>query len=141
MLVCNNCATRRPPAAPIFAHRAAFVTSDRQVLAQSLSEFASGNTDADTSTGIIGRRAPKLAFLFTGQGAQHVGMGKALYDEACPSFRAWIDRCAKLLEPHIERPLLDVLWTGEANCIKRPIRNLPCSQSNIHWQRFSRNGA
>ena len=40
-------------------------------------------------------------------------MGKALY-EACPSFRAWIDHCAELLEPHLERPLLEILWTGEA---------------------------
>ena len=107
--LCYSAATGRSH----LSHRAAFVTSNRQVLVQSLSEFASGNTDADTSTGIIGRRSPKLAFLFTGQGAQHVGMGKAIY-EACPSFRAWIDHCAELLEPHLERPLLDVLWTGEA---------------------------
>ena len=25
----------------------------------------------------------------------------------------WIDSCAELLEPHLECPLLDVLWTGE----------------------------
>ena len=79
--LCYSAATGRSH----LAHRAAFVSSNRQVLAQSLSEFASGNTDADTSTGIIGRRAPKLAFLFTGQGAQHVGMGKALY-EGVPKF-------------------------------------------------------
>ena len=40
-------------------------------------------------------------------------MGRRLY-ECNPGFRAWIDRCAALLDPHIERPLLDVLWTGEA---------------------------
>ena len=106
--LCFSAATGRSH----LSHRAAFVASSRQALAQSLTEFASGETPAGASTGVIGRRAPKLAFLCTGQGAQHVGMGKALY-ETCPRFRVWIDRCAELLEPHLDRPLLDVLWTGE----------------------------
>ena len=94
------------------SHRAACVSDSREALAQSLSEFASGDMPAGVSMETIGRRAPKLAFLFTGQGAQHVGMGKDLC-EACPSFREWIDSCAELLEPYLECPLLDVLWTGE----------------------------
>ena len=40
-------------------------------------------------------------------------MGKALY-ETHSGFRGWIDHCADLLEPHLEKPLLDILWTGEA---------------------------
>ncbi len=95
------------------AYRAAFLASSPEALAQSLSDFAAGNEPAGVSTGVIGRRAPKLAFLFTGQGAQHIGMGKELYD-AHPSFRASIDRCAELLEPHLELPLLDVMWSGDA---------------------------
>lgn len=94
-------------------HRAAFVADDPQVLAQSLARFAAGDTTASTVDGTIGRRAPKLAFLFTGQGAQHVGMGKGLYDTH-PGFRTWIDRCATLLAPHMDRPLQEVLWTGDA---------------------------
>ncbi len=107
--LCFSAATGRSH----LAHRAAFLSGSRQALAQSLAEFAAGDTPAGTSTGVIGRRAPKLAFLFTGQGAQHVGMGKALY-ETHSGFRGWIDHCADLLEPHLEKPLLDILWTGEA---------------------------
>jgi acyl transferase domain-containing protein len=54
-------------------------------------------------------RVPRIAFLFTGQGAQYAGMGKGLY-EAEPVFRAVLDRCAQLLEPLLPRPLLEVLY-------------------------------
>ena len=46
------------------------------------------------------------AYVFPGQGAQYVGMGKDLYD-AHPRFRYWLDQCADLLEPHLERPCVD----------------------------------
>ncbi|MEP1205831.1 MAG: SDR family NAD(P)-dependent oxidoreductase [Rhizobiaceae bacterium] len=106
--LCFSAATGRSH----LAHRATFAASDWQELVQSLTKFAAGHKDEHTSTGTIGRRAPKLAFLFTGQGAQHVGMGKALYD-AHPCFRIWMDRCAHLLKPHLDRPLLDIIWTGD----------------------------
>jgi len=106
--LCFSAATTRSH----FTHRVAFRTSSANALAQSLAEFAAGKSSASASTGSIGRRAPKLAFLFTGQGAQHVGMGKALY-ETHPTFRLWMDRCALLLEAHTDRPLLEFLWTGD----------------------------
>ena len=93
-------------------HRAAFVADSRQSLVSSLTQFAAGEISGAAATGSIGRRAPKLVFLFTGQGAQHVGMGKELYVNN-PNFRAWMDRCATLLKPHLDRHLLDVIWTGE----------------------------
>lgn len=107
--LCRSAATTRSH----LAQRTAFVASDQQRLAQSLSAFAGGDSASASATGAIGRRAPKLAFLFTGQGAQQVGMGRELY-EAHPSFRAHVDQCAELLEPHLDLPLLEVLWNGEA---------------------------
>ena len=95
-----------------FSHRVAFQASNPQDLLTSLNEFIAGNTNEYTATGVKGRRAPKLAFLFTGQGAQHIGMGKALY-EVHPFFRMTIQRCSKLLEPYLEKPLLNVMWEGE----------------------------
>ncbi len=49
-------------------------------------------------TGARSGGAPRLAFLFPGQGSQSPGMGAALY-EAEPVFRAAFDRCAAVLEP------------------------------------------
>ncbi|HSS47481.1 MAG TPA: AMP-binding protein, partial [Thermoanaerobaculia bacterium] len=55
-----------------------------------------------------GRERP-VAFLFPGQGAQYVGMGKDLYD-AEPAFRNAIDQCARLLQLHLGLDLRTVLY-------------------------------
>ncbi len=59
-------------------------------------------------TGASAGRPPGLAFVFPGQGTQTPGMGRQLY-EAEPTFRAVVDRCAELLRPHLDAPLLEVL--------------------------------
>lgn len=106
--LCYSAATGRSQ----LPHRLAFAAPDVEALTQSLSDYANGAEPSGLSAGTMGRRAPKLAFLFTGQGAQHVGMGKALY-QSQPVFRQYLDQCAELLEPHLDQPLLDVLWQGD----------------------------
>ncbi|HEY2737009.1 MAG TPA: type I polyketide synthase, partial [Thermoanaerobaculia bacterium] len=50
-----------------------------------------------------------VAFLFPGQGAQHVGMASGLYRTE-PVFRAALDQCCDLLAPELELDLRTVLF-------------------------------
>ncbi len=60
-----------------------------------------------------------VAFLFPGQGAQYPGMGKGLY-ESEPSFRADVDLCCRLLQPHLDGlDLREVLFGEEEEAAER----------------------
>lgn len=57
---------------------------------------------------------PEVAFVFTGQGAQHPGMGRGLYHHD-RWFRRAVDECAEILDPLLSIPLAEVLFTGEGD--------------------------
>jgi natural product biosynthesis luciferase-like monooxygenase protein/amino acid adenylation domain-containing protein len=100
-----------------FAQRLAVVCEScesREQLARSLRAFVEGGAaEGLRHARVPGRRHPKIAFLFTGQGAQYAGMGRELY-ETQPSFRRALDACDEILRPRLERPLLSVLY-GEGS--------------------------
>jgi amino acid adenylation domain-containing protein len=52
---------------------------------------------------------PAVHFLFPGQGAQYVNMGRKLY-ETEPVFRSHLDRCAEILKPALAADLRDVIY-------------------------------
>ena len=60
-----------------------------------------------TRAGAQGARP--VAFMFPGQGAQHVGMSRGVY-ETQPVFREHLDRCAELLAPELSLDLRAFLY-------------------------------
>lgn len=91
-----------------FDHRAAIVARSSDEAANRLSEVLAGDPTAALSGERVGG-APSIAFLFTGQGALYPGMGADLY-ESEPVFRQAMEEFASLADPHLERPLLDVIF-------------------------------
>ncbi|MEH1934482.1 MAG: SDR family oxidoreductase [Nostoc sp.] len=52
-------------------------------------------------------------FMFPGQGAQYVNMGRELYYSE-PQFTEEVDRCCLILKPHLGLDLRDILYPSEA---------------------------
>ena len=95
--------------------RLALTADSREALGQDLRSFAAGVLPPSASEGTIRPGArPKIAFVFTGQGAQYAGMGRGLYERE-PVFRAILDRAAGILVPYLELPLLDVIFPADAS--------------------------
>ena len=92
-----------------FDHRAAVSAASLPELRDNLRAFVADPLAGGVHTGHIETdKPPRIAFLFTGQGAQYAGMGRTLYDTQ-PTFRAAMDQCAELLGPQLDRPLLSLL--------------------------------
>jgi acyl transferase domain-containing protein/SAM-dependent methyltransferase len=93
-----------------FTHRVAVLGENKEQVRTALNAFTGGQKVANVFAGeITDLSLPAVAFLFTGQGSQRIGMGRELY-ETSPTFRRVMDRCEEILRPHLERPLLSVLY-------------------------------
>nr|WP_030229207.1 type I polyketide synthase [Streptomyces sp. NRRL WC-3626] len=91
-------------------HRAVLLATDRDDLLRRLREVAVGTPAPDV---IRGRAAAgRTAFLFAGQGSQRAGMGRTLY-RTFPAYAAAFDDVCAAVDPHLERPLRDVLFAAE----------------------------
>ena len=95
-----------------FRHRLAVVAGTPGTMVKELQAALHGEPGASATRHEAALDAPKIAFLFSGQGAQYEQMGRALY-EAEPVFRAALERCAEILTPLLDVPLLDILYPNE----------------------------
>ncbi|MCW8929254.1 MAG: SDR family NAD(P)-dependent oxidoreductase, partial [Gammaproteobacteria bacterium] len=58
---------------------------------------------------ILSEKTPDMIFLFPGQGAQYLNMGRDLYQNESV-FREHLDHCAELLQPLLEEDIRELLY-------------------------------
>ncbi|MEU8878267.1 type I polyketide synthase, partial [Streptomyces javensis] len=91
-------------------HRAVLVGASRDEILDGIRAVADGSAVPGAVTGAVrvDGAAPRTAFVFPGQGSQWVGMARDLLGGS-PVFAERMGECAAALEPHLDRPLPDIL--------------------------------
>ena len=90
-----------------FDYRKGLVFRDAVSLREGLKALADGSEEPQPAA------ARKVAFVYSGEGSQWAGMGRALYENE-PVVRAVLDRCDAVVREDRGISLLDVMFTGEA---------------------------
>jgi phthiocerol/phenolphthiocerol synthesis type-I polyketide synthase E len=90
-----------------FPHRRALVVHDRDDAIAALR----ARTPQRVWTAQAPSARPSIAFMFPGLGDHYAGMGWEIYCTE-PVFREMIDRCAGLLQRHLDRDIRDFLFAG-----------------------------
>ncbi|MFJ2581034.1 type I polyketide synthase [Kitasatospora aureofaciens] len=95
----------------VFEHRAVVVGGGREELVSGLGSLVAGTRAGSVVSGVA-RSGGRTAFVFAGQGAQWVGMGRELALSS-PVFAARLAECERALAPHVPWSLSDVLAGAE----------------------------
>ncbi|RGC65728.1 Erythronolide synthase, modules 1 and 2 [Micromonospora sp. MW-13] len=117
--VARGLATGRSP----LRHRAVLLAADRDEALAGLRALAAGQDHPGLTRGVA-EPGGALAVLFSGQGAQHAGMGRRLYD-TFPTFARAVDEACQHLDAYLPRPLRPVLFaesgTADADLLDQTV--------------------
>lgn len=92
-----------------FRNRASILASSANEAADKISALLNQGSADGVLVSDVGTSPAKVAFMFTGQGAQFAGMGKDLY-ATFPVFRDALDSVASLMSKKLDQPLLSIMW-------------------------------
>ncbi|MEZ2231203.1 type I polyketide synthase [Microcoleus sp.] len=112
--VCYTTNTRRTH----FHERLAVVADSVSQAQEKLLAHLAGAETTHLYGGSKSESQPQIAFLFTGQGSQYLGMGRKLY-ETQPTFRKSLERSQEILNTigNQERSLLSILYENDDNSL------------------------
>ncbi|MEU9508924.1 type I polyketide synthase [Micromonospora sp. NPDC048170] len=117
--VARGLATGRSP----LRHRAVLLAGDADAALAGLRALSAGQDHPGLTSGVA-EPGGALAVLFSGQGAQHAGMGRRLY-ETFPVFAETLDEACQHLDAYLPRPLRPVLFaepgTADADLLDQTV--------------------
>nr|WP_274912458.1 type I polyketide synthase [Streptomyces sp. WZ-12] len=96
----------------VFEHRAVVLGGDRDELLAAVAALADGRSDPAAVQGVAGADRGRLGVLFSGQGSQYSGMGRALW-ERFPVYAEAFDAVCARMDRLLDRPVQDVLWGAD----------------------------
>jgi len=105
-------------------HRLALVAQNREVAISALRGFEPKRTFQHLAC------APRVVFMFPGQGSQYLGMGASLASSE-PVFRDTLNRCCELLKTVIGLDLRDVLYAQDQPDARERLRETRLTQPAI----------
>jgi acyl transferase domain-containing protein len=113
----NICYTARTSRSQ-FEHRLNVVAQSATEMQTKLAALSAGDVEPAVSQEkrAVQVARGKIAFLYTGQGAQYMDMGRELY-ETQPIFRQTLDQCATLIQKYLGTSILAIMfskdWSGD----------------------------
>jgi phthiocerol/phenolphthiocerol synthesis type-I polyketide synthase E len=90
-----------------FEHRSFVLCRDREEAIKALN-----SADQGQMNGAVMANIPEIAFLFPGQGSQHIQMAAEVYRHE-PVFCAEVDHCAEYLLPLLQRDIRAILYPDQ----------------------------
>ncbi|MFD0751103.1 amino acid adenylation domain-containing protein [Mucilaginibacter calamicampi] len=102
----------------------------RFIVAANAAEFLAKQAQGDwlQNSSAVKNSPGNIVFMFPGQGAQFVNMGKGLYHTE-PVFRLAMDECAHLLKPYLNANILDIIYPDtEDEAAQEKLKNTAYSQ-------------